>query len=115
MFITVGNFLKQALTQKYITAKDLYSTDQAVLDKTKKHLAQDEVLNTWWQRMNTPTKYFTSDPSNYDQLVHVKSRIVDPFCQHEGKVKRVSDVDGKWKKIVAQELKPKEYFIKFKG
>ncbi|MFH2104674.1 MAG: HD domain-containing protein [Parcubacteria group bacterium] len=115
MFITVGNFLKRSLAQKYITERDLYATDQAVLAQTKKHLAQDEILNTWWQRMNAPTKYFTSDPQDYDQLVHVKSRIVDPLCQHQGKTKRVSDVNKKWKKVVTEELKPKEYFIKFKG
>jgi len=56
---------------------------------------------------------FINDPADYDVQVACKSRAVDPLFCADGIIKRVSEVDDKWKKILKVESKPKTYFIKF--
>lgn len=50
---------------------------------------------------------------NYDAQVFCKSRVIDPMCYNDGKVMRVSEVNLDWKKVVEEEMRPKEYFLKF--
>ncbi len=112
MFRRVGDYLKHALKQGYITKDDLYTTDNEVIHKTNKSLATDKELEVFWKRMNDGAGY-ENNPKNYDAEVYVKSRIVDPLCRYDGEIKRVSDVDPRWKNIVKREAEPKRYFIKF--
>lgn len=112
MFRTVGDYLRYALQKKYISESDLYTTDKIVLSKVGNYLEKDKKLNFLFDRMNNKIK-FKNDPENYDAQVFCKSRAVDPLCDHNGEVKRVSEVDASWKEILKNELKPKEYFIKF--
>lgn len=112
MYRTVGDYLKYALQMKYITKDDLYTTDKIVLEKIAPHLENDEQLRLFWNRMNLKIGY-KNDPQNYDARVFCKSRIVDPLCRHNSELKKVSEIDTHWAQIVAQESKPKEYFIKF--
>jgi len=112
MFRTVGDYLKYALEKKYISYKELYTTDKYVLDKINTNLKTDKHLKKLWQRMNN-NKDFKNDKHNYDARVLCKSRIIDPLVINDGTIKRLSDIEESWKDILKQEQKPKEYFIKF--
>ncbi|MFH1838489.1 MAG: hypothetical protein ABH808_03285 [Candidatus Kuenenbacteria bacterium] len=56
---------------------------------------------------------FRNDPNDYTKKVFCKSRVVNPFCWHDGKIKKVSEVELGWNDIIERESKPKEYFLKF--
>ena len=112
MFRTVGDYLKYALQREYISENDLYTTDKLVLSKIGNYLKKDEKLKLLFDRMNNKVG-FKNDPNDYDAQVFCKSRVVDPLCSHNGEIKRVSEIDASWKVILENELKPKEYFIKF--
>lgn len=112
MFKTVGNFLRYALTKSYISEADLYTTDKAVLEKIEPYIKTDTDLNLLFERMNNKIG-FRNDSDDYSEKVFCKSRAVDPLCKHDGKIMRVSDINPSWGDIVKQELKPKEYFLKF--
>jgi hypothetical protein len=112
MFRTVGDYLKHALQKKYIEVKNLYTTDKEVLDKINLHLDNDAQLRLLFDRMNNKVET-TLDEKNYDARVACKSRVVDPLCQYEGQIKRVSEIDPAWKEITQKENGPREFFIKF--
>ncbi len=112
MFKTVGECVKYALLKKYINEDDLYTTDDEVLDKVKKYLKNDRQLDLLFKRMNKKFK-FVNNPCNYQLHAFCKSRVVDPFFRVGNRIKRLSEVDHNWKKILSQASKPKEYFIKF--
>jgi len=112
MFRAVGDTIKYALQKGYISESDLYTTDNEVLDKIKDYLDKDEKLSLFWERMNNEIKA-ENNPENYDVQVFCKSRIVDPLFKENGEIKRLSEVDSKWKEILETEMKPKEYFLKF--
>ena len=114
MFRTVGDYLKYALRKKYISENDLYTTDKLVLSKIGNYLEKDNKLKLLFDRMNNKVK-FKNDPNDYDAQVFCKSRVVDPLYNHNGETKRVSETDTIWKATLENELKPKEYFIKFEG
>lgn len=112
MFQTVGDFLRRALKKRYINKKDLYTTDQQVINKAKKHLEKDKKLKILWGRMNKKIRAINS-VGDYDVRVFVKSRIVDPLFKKGNKIIRLSDYWPEWKETVRKESIPKEYFIKF--
>jgi len=114
MFRTVGDYLKHALSEGYISENDLYTTDKLVLSKIGNYLEKDEKLKLLFDRMNNKVG-FKNDLNNYDAQVFCKSRVVDPLCNHNGEVRRISEIDTSWKTILEKELKPKEYFIKFEN
>lgn len=112
MFRTAGDTLKYSLDRGYITLEDLYTTDNMVLEKIKKMMGADEKLSSLFERMDSG-KGYSNNPNDFDVIVYNKSRIVDPLCYHEREVKRVSDINPGWKKVIAEEMKPKKYFVKF--
>lgn len=112
MFRTTGDYLKYAIDSNYISKADLYLTDVEVLGKINHYLKKDEMLKKLWERMNNRVGY-VNNPENYDAQVFCKSRVIDPLCYNNGKVVRVSDVNPDWKKVVEEEMQPKEYFLKF--
>jgi hypothetical protein len=112
MFQTVGDYLRHALAQGYISEADLYTTDKMVLAKIKPHTKNDPKLNLLLERMQNKIG-FKNDPNNFDGEVFCKSRVIDPLCQHDGAVKRISQIDSNWSMILKQESQPKHYFIKF--
>jgi len=112
MYRTVGDCLRYALTQGYITETDLYTTDQEVLKKVYHYVPVDLKLKLLFEKMNSQTG-FKNDPDDYDAKVFCKSRMVDPLCRHNGEIKRISEIETKWKEIIKREAKPKEYFLKF--
>jgi HD superfamily phosphohydrolase len=112
MFRTVGDYIKHAFDVGYISKNDLYLTDDMVLDKINKYLNADRLLKKYFDRMNLKIKCM-NDVAEYEAKVYCKSRAVDPFCRHNGGIKRVSDIDHSWKNIIGQSLKPKEYFLRF--
>lgn len=111
MFRTVGDTLRYALNQGYLSEDDLYTTDEEVLEKIKQNL-KDEKLRLLFNRMNNQVK-FKNNPANYDAHVFCKSRIIDPLFKLNGETKRLSETDNQWKEILEKEMKPKEYFLKF--
>lgn len=112
MFRTVGDYLRYALSKKYISETDLYTTDKIVLSKIEQHINNDSKLKLLFERMNNKIG-FKNNPINYDGKVFCKSRVVDPLCLHNGEIKRVSEIEPSWSDIITQESKPKEYFLKF--
>ena len=114
MFKAVGDYIKYSLDKKYISADDLYTTDEEVLEKISQHLKEDEKLQYLLDRMDNKIEY-KNDPSDFEEKVVCKSRIVDPLCKYEGEIKRVSEINPDWQKVIQEEMKPKEYFLKFLG
>jgi len=112
MFRALGDYLQHALAKHYITTDDLYTTDTAVLEKIRPHLAQDSRLAALFERMNNRIRY-TNDPKRFDVKVKVKSRTVDPLCDNHGVIQRVSDIDPEWMQVIREELRPKEYYLTF--
>lgn len=112
MFRTVGDLLKYALEKGYLSKNDLYATDKEVLEKIKENLDKDQRLKLLWERMNNKIK-FKNDPKDYNAHVFCKSRVVDPLFKTGGGIKKLSKIEKNWAKIIREETKPKEYFIKF--
>jgi len=112
MFLTISDYLKYALKQGYITETDLYTTDKIVLDKVEPHIKDDSKLKLLYDRLNNRISYRNS-PDNYDGKVFCKSRVVDPFCRHNGEIVKVSDVELNWSEIIQKGLNPKSYCLKF--
>ncbi|MBU1146679.1 HD domain-containing protein [Patescibacteria group bacterium] len=111
MFASVGDCLKYALEKGYLKRGDLFTTDDEVIVKIKSHL-DDEKLKLLFARMNNEVGA-ENNLNDFDQRVLCKSRAVDPFFRDGEKLKRVSEVDAAWAAALPEELKPKEYFIKF--
>jgi len=112
MFRTVGDYLRYALSKKYISESDLYTTDKIVLGKIEPYIKADSQLSLLLDRMNKKIGS-KNDPNDYDASVFCKSRVVDPLCWQNGVVKRVSEVKPSWSNTIERESKPKEYFLKF--
>jgi len=113
MFQAVADYLKYALSKEYIQEDDLYSTDRQVVDKINKRLESDKELAILWERMNSK-KCFENNSEKYDVEVVCKSRMVDPLCLCNNEIKRVSEIDSNWKKIVVHESRPKKHYLKYK-
>jgi len=113
MFKTVGDTIKYALQGGYIKKEDLFTTDEEVIAKIKEKLNKDEVLEMLFGRMQGKIKS-ENNSKDYDASLFCKSRVVDPFCIIGGEIKKISEIDKNWAKIVKEESKPKQYFIKFK-
>ena len=113
MFRTVGDCLKYALKENYISKKDLYADDKQIISKISNYLEDDKKLKLLFERMNNKIA-FSNDPKNYDAEVFCKSRVVDPLFLDKNNLKRVSGKDPQWKEILEKESKPKCYFLKFK-
>lgn len=115
MFATVSEYLNYSLKKKYVFKKDFYKTDREVLNKIYKHLDKDPQLKTLFNGMNNKINYkiYREEPKKYDNHLYCKSRAVDPLFITRGKLKRVSEIDEKFSKILKKYLKPKEYFIKY--
>lgn len=112
MFYTVGQYVKYALEKHYTNWKTLYTTDERVVKQINHRLKSDKHLQQLWERMNNKIKVI-NDPKKYESKVYVKSRLVDPLFQEQGKIMRVSDKNKKWKTIIEVESKPKAYFLRF--
>jgi len=109
MFITVGDCLKYALNNNYISKDDLYKTDKVVLDKIKNNLENNEKLNHLFLRMNNKIPFIAKLDSSGQ--VFCKSRAVDPLVFDNGKIKRVSEIDPGWGERVREEMQPKQYCV----
>ena len=112
MFSTVGDCLRYAQEQGYLSSKDLYATDEEVLNKIRSHLDEDPRLQRLFDRMNN--RYpVVEDKDRYEAVVYCKSRIVDPPCRHNDSLTRLSEVDPSWTVVVERESVPKAYFLRF--
>lgn len=108
----VGDLLKHSLRSSYITRTDLFQNDDYVLQKIVPHLRDDPELQLHWNRMNNKVRVGI-DPHNFDALVMCKSRVVDPLCLECERVRRLSDCQPDWKKVVTDNSEPKVYYLKF--
>ncbi len=112
MFRTVGDCMRYALQRGYINEGDLYTTDKEVLTKIGKYLKKDKKLRLLFNKMEGKIG-FKENKQNYDSHIFCKSRIVDPLCKYNGKIKRVSEINKEWGILLKKESVPKEYFTKF--
>lgn len=112
MFRTVGDCLKYALQKEYISESDLYTVDKTILEKIQKFLNKDKKLKLLWERMNNKIKA-VNNPNDFNAQAFCKSRVVNSLFIDNGILKRVSDAEPVWNDIIKQELKPKQYFLKF--
>ncbi|MFA6159584.1 MAG: HD domain-containing protein [Parcubacteria group bacterium] len=112
MFMTVRDYMRYSLEKKYINLFDLYTTDGEVLSKISYYLNRDERLRYLFDRMNNKIKV-KNDSEDFQERIVCKSRVIDPLCYHDGRIQRVSDINLEWKEVIREEIKPKEYFLKF--
>lgn len=112
MHRAVGDCLKYALEKNYLAEEDLYTIEKTVLKKIENFLNKDKELSRLFERMNNKIKA-AHNPKDFDAHIITKSRAVDPLFEENGETKKVSDEDKTWKKILEEESKPKEYFLKF--
>lgn len=111
IYHTVGDCIKYALDKKYLTIKDLYTTDNLVISKIKMHI-DDKKLRKLFDRMNGKFAYEINS-KDYNIFVQLKSRVVDPLFLKSNIAVRYSGINKKWGKIIQEESKPKKYYIKF--
>jgi len=112
VYARTGAYLRYALEKNYISHDDLYTTEADVLEKIAVHHAADAEAQRLFEKMNDKTG-FTNNPDDYDVVIHLKSRAVDPYFKDGEKLKKLSAADPTWGVALAEELKPKEYFVKF--
>lgn len=112
VYQAIKDYLRHAFSKKYITKTDLYTTDKIILSKIEPHHKNDPRLQLLFDRMNNKIG-FSDNPNDFDGEIFLKSRAVDPFCMHDGKMKKVSEIDSSWGVILEKESKPKHFFIKF--
>lgn len=112
MFCAVSGFLKHALDKGYIVREDLETDDDFVVGRATTHLAEDEELRLLFERMENRIGA-TNNPDDYDMPLVCKSRVVDPYFLDGGELRRLSDAYPRWKEVMAEEMKPKKYFVKF--
>lgn len=112
MFRTVGDYVKYALIKKYVSYKDLFTTDTEVLKKIALYHTTDTYLQKLFKRLNNQSLY-SLERKEGDTKVFCKSRAVDPLCNHQGDIQRVSDIHPSWGEIVKEDLRPKEYCLTF--
>lgn len=112
MFRTVGDLISHSLSKKFISYNDLFTTDRNVLRKLKKYRKKDKKLDLFFQRAEGKIKFKLTE-KDYNSHCFCKSRAVDPLFKSKNEIKRLSQINRNWAKVVKQDLKPKEYFIKF--
>lgn len=112
MFMGVGNYIKHALKNSYVSEKDLYEDDEFMLKKIEKYHKKDVKLLKLFNRIDKGVKYI-NDPKKYEQVVYVKSRVIDPLYFERDTVQRVSKNDSDWDKLIKENLQPKKYYLRF--
>ena len=113
VFRTVGDYLKLALEEKYISRQDLYTTDKVILNKVRKFHPKDKKLKLLFNRMENKVPFKNNPNSSSCLHTFCKSRMVNPLVLDKQSVKRLSKINPVWKKIISKELNPKEYFLEF--
>jgi HD superfamily phosphohydrolase len=111
MFRTLGNCLRYALETGYIDQNDLYTTDQEVLDKLKSYLSDQKLVYLWERAMNKIS--MKNSPGSSQDLIIIKSRVIDPLFLENGKLLLVSDRNREWRKILKTQSTPKKYYLSF--
>jgi len=113
MFGTIAAAIKHGLKKGYLKEKDIFTTDKFILKMLNKFSKKDSELNLLLKRARKKVAWKLSI-KNYDLHIFTKSRAIDPLIKINDKIKRLSEIDKDWVKIVKEGSKPKEYFIKFK-
>lgn len=93
----IGEALKIALDNGILRFDDFFETDDFVMEKLRKSksaeiLSRIDLIN--------PKIKVKEDRRNYDFFVKGKCRYIDPFVLIDGKLKKLSNVDGDIKKII---------------
>lgn len=112
MHQVVGDVVRYSLEKNYLSEKDLYTTDKLVLTKIKSKLSTDKNLKKLFDKMEGKINY-KNNPKDYDNIISLKSRVIDPLFSKRKNIKHVSDIVKGLKNIIVQGLKPKTYYIKF--
>lgn len=112
MFKAVGECLRFALKEGYLTHEDIYSTDHLVVEKIEKQVRKDPQLKMFFERMNGTIPYL-KDPVQGEPAVYCKSRVVDPLCCHDEQLRPLSELYPPWRLRVEEESKPRSFFLTF--
>jgi len=111
LYQTLGGAIKLGLENKIITKKDLFTTDQFLINKLKKS-KNKEILEKIKLLRNLKVKLVPK--SQADLFAQSKPRVVDPYFLKNGKLTRLSTVDKDYKKKTSSWLKQakKGFYIK---
>ena len=112
MLYTVGKVLRYSIDKGYLTYRDLFTDDETVLKIISQHISHDTELSILLDRMYNRVPY-TETHATCHTRVFCKSRVVDPLCQHENKIKPLSFFHNPWHHFLRQESAPKSYCIQF--
>ena len=104
--------LKIALDKKIISQDDLFTTDDEV--KGKLVSSGDQAILERMSLISEKTKLVPADKIDCDYHLKVKIRVVDPKIFLNGKLKRLSEIDGAYEKTLAESknLQKEGHFIK---
>lgn len=111
MFQRASNYFKYALSRNYILEEDLHKTDDYVLGKINIYLNKDPELMVLWDDMNNKHG-FEENKNDYEYIIYLKSRVVDPKFIKADDVMRISEVNFEWAKITQKALEPVKYYLK---
>ena len=51
--------------------------------------------------------------TKYDIHIFIKSRAIDPLIKINKNVRKFSEIDKNWTRMIQTDSRPKEYFIRF--
>lgn len=112
MFRTVGDAVRFALKNQYITRENLYATDDVVLTRMREAARANWEMQRLLDRMDGKITCRRVEKDG-NAVVTVKSRAVDPLFRDLSRVSRVSVFDQTWAQTVREECQPKTYFLEF--
>lgn len=93
----MSNALKMALDEKIIEMEDLYKTDEHVLEKLKK--GGNKEIEITLRRLKGELEY-EIDAENPDFSSRKKFRYVDPLYIEDGELKRLSETNKEYRKLL---------------
>jgi uncharacterized protein len=104
--------LRIALDKKIVSRDDLFTTDDEVKEKLVSS-GNPDILNKL-NLISEKTKLVPTEKDDCDLHLKVKVRIVDPKILIDGKLERLSEIDGKYRKILeeSRSLQKIGHFIK---
>jgi len=100
LYQILGEALKLGLDKKIISKKDLFTTDDFVLNKLKK--TKDREILKKINLVKT-LEIKTVGPAQADLCLKSKNRIVDPNFLKDGRLIRLSSTDKQYRKKIAAE------------
>jgi len=110
LYGSISKIMRYAINRDHLKKEDFFKDDEYVMNKIKVHLGGDKELAEYYKKLNDKGLYRGSrDKSEVE--VYLKSRIVDPWVRDNDKLKRLSEINKDWAKVVKEDLKPRKYYL----